>query len=422
MVGWPLGNDDLERFYPRVLNIMGVPEDLFVATSFYHDSASAMPADDLQVRYSRWAPFTRRSLTGTLGRRCIESTDVTVFFHTNVTRLECSGNAVSGVHAQTYDAKTAVFSATRVILCLGTIECSRLLLLSNIGNQNDQVGRYFHDHVGVHAATLKGTARATAATLYLPKLNGGVLYTPKIEATEKWRREHAANAVMAHFPIVEAEDSPVATIRALLQSIQQRELAPGLLAKVAKLPAGSLDVLRLVYATKILKRRSLSKNAELRLNIDVEQRPAADSRITLSDRKDRLGLPMAKLAWRISEAEQMTIHQFANTIREAFLGRGIGDISFHPELLGKDGDVPAIASDTYHMMGGTRMGETASHSVVDPNLRVHGLENLYVASCAVFPTGGSSNPTFTMMALALRLAEAIARQRLTRASRQESSP
>jgi choline dehydrogenase-like flavoprotein len=46
--------------------------------------------------------------------------------------------------------------------------------------------------------------------------------------------------------------------------------------------------------------------------------------------------------------------------------------------------------------------------VVGPDLRVHALENLYVASCAVYPSGGSSNPTFTMMALTMRLADHLA--------------
>jgi choline dehydrogenase-like flavoprotein len=61
-------------------------------------------------------------------------------------------------------------------------------------------------------------------------------------------------------------------------------------------------------------------------------------------------------------------------------------------------------------MGGLRMGTDVRRSVVDRDLEVHGLENLHVASCAIFPSGSSSNPTFTMMALTLRLADHLARQ------------
>ena len=411
LTGWPIDNVDLRPFYPRVLNIMGVPEDPFAAASFLDETQPVNTTDDVQVRYARWAPFTRRSLTGTLGRRCLESENITVYLHANVTRLEREGNAIRKVRANNYQGKTFAFSANHVVLCLGTIESSRLLLLSNHGNEHDQVGRYFHDHVGVHAATLTGHARAAVADFYLPRLRQGALYTPKLEATAKWRSEHAANAVMAHFPIVEAGDSPTATVRMLLQSIQRKELAPGLMRRLAALPAGSLDLLRLLYSTRILRRRTLSKHAELRLNIDVEQRPSPESRISLSDQKDQLDLPRAKLAWHISAAEQNTVRRFAHTIHAAFIARGIGEVVLHSGLLSEDGDFPSLASDTYHMMGGTRMGDAPAQSVVDRNLKVHGIDNLYVASCSVFPTGGSSNPTFTLMALTLRLAEKLRHQR-----------
>jgi choline dehydrogenase-like flavoprotein len=62
-------------------------------------------------------------------------------------------------------------------------------------------------------------------------------------------------------------------------------------------------------------------------------------------------------------------------------------------------------TDTLHPMGGTRMGTSPDNSVVDRELRVHGVDNLYIASCSTFPSGGSSNPTFTMMALTCRLAD-----------------
>jgi choline dehydrogenase-like flavoprotein len=64
-------------------------------------------------------------------------------------------------------------------------------------------------------------------------------------------------------------------------------------------------------------------------------------------------------------------------------------------------------SDIYHLMGGTRMSSEPCQGVVDQNLQVHGVDNLFVASCSVFPTGGSSNPTLTLMMLTLRLADKL---------------
>jgi choline dehydrogenase-like flavoprotein len=64
--------------------------------------------------------------------------------------------------------------------------------------------------------------------------------------------------------------------------------------------------------------------------------------------------------------------------------------------------------DGFHQLGGLRMGKDASDGVTDSFGRVFGCSNLYVASCAVFPTSGQANPTFTAVALAIRQAEHIA--------------
>jgi len=77
--------------------------------------------------------------------------------------------------------------------------------------------------------------------------------------------------------------------------------------------------------------------------------------------------------------------------------------------------VPLDESDTWpddmiangHCMGTTRMHANERLGVVDESCRVHGMKNLYIAGSSVFPTGGTFNPTFTIVALALRLADRI---------------
>ena len=59
----------------------------------------------------------------------------------------------------------------------------------------------------------------------------------------------------------------------------------------------------------------------------------------------------------------------------------------------------------YHQLGTARMHRDPSGGVVDSDCRVHTVPNLYVAGGAVFPTGGYANPTLTIVALSLRLAD-----------------
>ena len=77
---------------------------------------------------------------------------------------------------------------------------------------------------------------------------------------------------------------------------------------------------------------------------------------------------------------------------------------------------------TWHHMGTTRMGASPCGAVVDTDCRVFGTSNLYVAGSSVFPTGGSGPPTFTLTALALRLADHLALRLGERAVAEAQAP
>jgi choline dehydrogenase-like flavoprotein len=226
-----------------------------------------------------------------------------------------------------------------------------------------------------------------------------------MEATSRLQSERDLLSVMAHIVIQEPDDSGIAAVRNLLVSVQQGKFNQALTTNFGPMLRGVGDVLRLLWASKITKRRAVSKRAIVRLNIDMEQASNPDNRIRLSTQRDALGLPKTIVDWRIGDAEYRTAHRFAQIVKEELAHAGFAPLQWMPGLL--EGSKPAMI-DTYHPMGGLRMGTDPAASVVDADLKVHGLANLHVASCAVFPSGGSSNPTFTLMALTMRLADHLA--------------
>jgi choline dehydrogenase-like flavoprotein len=166
---------------------------------------------------------------------------------------------------------------------------------------------------------------------------------------------------------------------------------------------GSPDIFRLFYYSRFKRRRAISKRAVLKLNIDVEQGAYPDNRVCLSAiNKDALGLPTAAIEWRIGEEEKLTAAKYAYVIKDFLEALGIAPLHWSESVV--QHTTPSML-DTNHAMGGLRMGQNPASSVVDRDLSLHGLTNLFVASCAVFPSGSSSNPTFTLMALAMRLAD-----------------
>jgi choline dehydrogenase-like flavoprotein len=143
------------------------------------------------------------------------------------------------------------------------------------------------------------------------------------------------------------------------------------------------------------------------LCIDSGQLPLADTRIRLDDDLDHLGMPKTVVDWTVSDTDLTTLRRFAAFLRDRFAALSVSGVKWRPEIFDESSEITGI-SDTLHPMGGCRMGNDSRKSVVDSNLTVHGISNLSIASAAVYPAGGSSNPSFTMIALALRLGDWLA--------------
>jgi choline dehydrogenase-like flavoprotein len=134
------------------------------------------------------------------------------------------------------------------------------------------------------------------------------------------------------------------------------------------------------------------------LHFRAEQAPDPTNRVVLGEQRDALGMPQSRLEWQI--------RPFGRDLKE----RGIGDVvppfdDWQEEVIGGP-----------HHMGTTRMSTDPRRGVVDADCRVHSVDNLYVAGSSVFATSGHANPTFTLVALALRLADTL-RKRLGSPSR-----
>jgi GMC oxidoreductase/NAD(P)-binding Rossmann-like domain len=414
---WPVTSVELERYYTEVQETMHItqpmPQARFPLSSLQENSEDAA---DIVFRYSKWAPFSKRNLAKTVGREFTDSPLISVFLHANATSIEVCNTTgrVLSINAKSYSGKIHRFHAKQFVICAGTIESCRILLVSKpslepvMGDSALNLGRFFHDHIGVAAASMTGTSRRQFIDLFTPSIADGILHTPKFEASVSLRRKQQLLPVMAFFIISESEMSGTAAVRAFLQRIQNGDGLKPIVKAGLTLPRHSLDVAHVLWSTRVRKRRPISSHSSITLQIDSEQSHSGGSRIRLSDRCDVLGMPRAIVDWRISEEEKRNVQLFAR-VMERFLNRaGITKIPWNPELWLPDDSWLKLTRDTNHAMGGTCMGTDPASSVVDRNLKVHGVSNLFVASCSVYPTGGCANPTFTLMALALRLGDHLA--------------
>jgi choline dehydrogenase-like flavoprotein len=152
-----------------------------------------------------------------------------------------------------------------------------------------------------------------------------------------------------------------------------------------------------------LWQRFVAETPILAVRIHPEVAPNPDSRVTLASGRDALGLQQARLDWRLSELDRRTIRRGLEVLGEELGRHGLGRLHLAPWVLEESFEVPGNGS--YHHVGTTRMSDDRRQGVVDRHGLVHGMANLYIAGSSVFPTCGYANPTLTIVALALRLAD-----------------
>jgi len=139
------------------------------------------------------------------------------------------------------------------------------------------------------------------------------------------------------------------------------------------------------------------------LQTHAEQAPNPDSRVTLSERRDRFGEPLPKVDWRLTELDHRTAQVMVEGVGAEFRRLGLGEVHPEPWLAGPEWI--SRVDDSFHHMGTTRLGTDAKSSVVDPDGQVHGVTGFFVAGASVFPAAGFANPTLMIAALAMRLGD-----------------
>jgi choline dehydrogenase-like flavoprotein len=417
--GWPIAWRELERFTAEAEKMIEVDALPFEATDFFAATGEGEPAmfaelGEVNTRLSKWMKFSGRNLAGTLGREVIADAGARVYLHAQVTELlfAASGDRVEAVVAKNGEGKQFRFEAEQFVVAVGTVETSRLLLASRsvaaegVGNAHGQVGRNFHDHVTMSVAGLTGAARARVLRELRPWVFGGDVHSAKLEGSRELCERLEMNPILAHVTIDEPEGSGIAVLRELLTASHSGELRRVLGARAGKIPGAGIEAVRLAWEAKMRRRRFVSDDAVVKLQVNVAQDVPSLSRILLGDDVDAMGVPRVVVDWRVSENEVGSLRKYARYLKERFEAMGMAGVEWVPEILMEDAELPGI-EDARHAMGGACMGTDPRTSVVDAEMVVHGVGNLSIAGAATFPTGGAQLPTLTMMALALRVADRI---------------
>jgi choline dehydrogenase-like flavoprotein len=408
--GWPIGPGDLDAYYQRAQTVCQLgaytyePQDWAEGATRPLELAAGAT---LRTGLYQYSPPTR---FGEVYRSDLASGEgITVYLHANVVDIETneSASSVTGLHIACLNGRRFRATAKAFVLATGGIENPRLLLSANrvqkpgLGNAHDLVGRYFMDHPYIpQAAVVAFDPTHPTLAFYGLRQVRGTSVQGYFRATDEAERAEALPSFGIGLTPGTLPGSGYArdSLRAIYESLAGGRWPDHLAYHMTQILHSVEGHVQDKYY-----HWTHSEPALYSTDYICECPPDRDSRVTLGDDADALGMRRVKVDWRLpAELEQNMVRGHEMLARE--LGRlGIGRLRMNSRETGRD--PMADLTNGYHHMGTTRMSEDPRHGVVDADCRVHGIANLFVAGSSVFPTYSFDNPTLTIVALALRLSD-----------------
>jgi len=274
-------------------------------------------------------------------------------------------------------------NASYFVLCCGGIENSRLMLWSIQKNDSSQIlnlpiGNYYMNHPFYNIG------------------EGLVVY-------DKYKNFFSKkNIAKKHFITCESQIY-LSGNKSFLK--KNKILNSGLYINFDRSNKNSLiEQIRCVapnYFKKIYDDIKAENMYDISIDTLQEQKPEKTNLITLGKNRDPSDIPLSKIYWKRSNIEKQSIKLLAEDLGKLFLQNDIGRIGLKDYIY--DDNISFEFTTGNHQLGGTRMGDNPKDSVVDKNLKVHNMKNLFINGSSVFRSGGHCHPTFTIVKLSLRL-------------------
>ena len=423
--GWPVAYSEYMAYMEKSAQILRLPAaspetKMADNEAFPHIPAlDAWSAAGLDITEGLWGKTPAR-FWPLFKKRLIRSANQTLIADMTLTGINFSDNGEQVTSLETRDRSGRRFTvrAEQYILALGGLENTRMLLLAVEKSAQARIpraplGKHYMDHpkttcgrielaqgvdwrrlVGRHSVangrrqlllrlSPQTQRREELLNAYInlePSYSGGTEanYNRTIEILKRLlRKGHVGNRL---------DLSEMEGMRDLIYQLSPDEIVP-------------YPVYRLLQFVKLHLKKP---PRHLVIVNNCEQIPNENSALSLSEEQDKYGNPRIKLHWEISPVEIDTLVSMqtylAGFLEKTEIGKLVSDVSALSD---------AQYTDASHHMGGTRMSTDPNTGVVDEHLKVHGVDNLYVVGSSTFPTGGAANPTWSIVALSLRLADRL---------------
>ncbi|NJM64425.1 MAG: GMC family oxidoreductase [Acaryochloris sp. RU_4_1] len=424
--GWPFTRAHLDPFYERAHQVCQIGPYTYKAEDWQDQRAKplAFKSDRVTTSISQYAP--RYPFSEEYRQEIERTSNITTFLYANVIEIVTDETTQTVTHLRVASSpdRQFVLRAKIFILATGGLENARLLLASHqqqsagLGNQNDLVGRFFMDRPILSCTLIPYSHQLLEETaLYDIYRTKSIPVMARVHLTQAlMRHEHLLNngAQLFPRPLAKQREATVA-LRSLVSAIGDRKLPENLFQQLRLALRGSDYIIAAGFWAALrqlppLRRGSWSylpyeksRFSQFEIFYQLEQTPDPNNRVILSTERDYFGQNKIEIHWRLNEIDIQNAIRIQEIWAEEFDKAGLGELQFARQREDWKFEKPAM----HHHIGTTRMYNDPKQGVVDANCKVHGISNLFIGGSSVFPTSGYANPTLTIIALALRLADHI---------------
>lgn len=438
--GWPFGLDTLLPYYPRANAICEAGEYAYLAPEAFargmRPIIQGFPEGDFTTdgleRFSCPTDFGQR-----YRHKLAEAANVRLLLNANCTEIQtgAEGGPVEGIACRTLSGRSFTVQARHVVMAVGGLETPRLLLNSRrnhpagIGNRDDIVGRNYMCHIAGTLGTLRISGGRDRIWHGYEVSDEGIYCRRRFCLSPELQRQMGVGNFVArlHHPRIPDPAhrtgalSAIYLARALIPYEYRTRLAEGVPPSLGNSLRHARNVALDPFATAgflfdILRKRKLAirkfpsiivrpKANIFSIDFHSEQQPNPSSRVTLVDDRDALGLQRIKIDWRYTPGDIRTVTDSLRRLGHVLQRSGCGSLDLEHDDL--EAEIMRDGAYGGHHIGTARMDASPRAGVVDAECQVHDVPNLFIAGSAVFPTSSQANPTLTIVAMALRLADRL---------------
>lgn len=430
--GWPLTHEAVAPYYESAARILNCQESV-LRLGGEQAAADRSLAETLffvshqpKLAISYWDHFAK-------------SPSITLALNSRVTGLNLGsdGNRVQSLTVVS-GGRTVILKPPRVVLAAGGLKTTQLLLAAQrqrphqFGGPDGALGRYYMGHLAgsIASVTLRDSR---SAPLLPPDPSGGAARRLTISPTKQTSERLLNVAFWPNMPVFYDPSHENGTLSAALLAFAVPKLGDLLAGgfrrsflgpapqrfgaharNILTSPAQTATGIGRLLWNRVMRRPGLGPLAQetglgiYTLHYHSESEPNRESCVSLSNKLDRYGMPQMKINLLFGDNDIDSIVRAHAVLDQGLRSAGHGRIDYLDPPGERAQNVLSQARDGYHQLGTTRMGLDPKTSVVDKDCQVHDVDNLYVASSSVFPTGGHANPTLLATALGVRLAVHLA--------------